>query len=85
MLADILVKGIVQGVGFRPFVYRLANANGLHGYVQNRGDAGVRIVVEGEGHQIERFIRELRARRPPLSEIHDLTVRYRESDSECSA
>ncbi|MEM3018207.1 MAG: carbamoyltransferase HypF [Candidatus Bathyarchaeia archaeon] len=85
MLADILVKGIVQGVGFRPFVYRLANANGLHGYVQNRGDAGVRIVVEGEGHQIERFIRELRARRPPLSEIHDLTVRYRESDSEFSA
>ncbi|MBS7623849.1 carbamoyltransferase HypF, partial [Candidatus Bathyarchaeota archaeon] len=84
MLADILVKGVVQGVGFRPFVYRLAKANSLHGFVQNRGDAGVRIVVEGEGPDIERFIRELRARRPPLSEIHGLTVRYRDSDREFS-
>jgi hydrogenase maturation protein HypF len=85
VLADILVKGIVQGVGFRPFVYRLAKANRLHGYVQNRGDAGVRIVVEGEGRDIEQFMKELRARRPPLSEIHDLTVRYRESDREFSS
>ncbi len=84
MLADILVKGIVQGVGFRPFVYRLATANRLHGFVQNRGDAGVRIVVEGKGLDIERFITELKAKKPPLSEIHDLKVSYQDSKREFS-
>ncbi len=76
MLADILVKGIVQGVGFRPFVYRLALENRLRGYVQNRGDAGVRIVVEGDSSDIKHFIRELQTKKPPISQIHDLTVSY---------
>ncbi len=78
MLADILVKGIVQGVGFRPFVYRLAIENGLLGFVQNRGDAGVRITVEGQRPDIERFITQLKTRKPPLCEIHGLTVTYRD-------
>jgi len=45
----ITVAGIVQGVGFRPFVYRTAVKNGLAGYVLNRGDAGVEILLEGSG------------------------------------
>ena len=46
--AKIAVIGIVQGVGFRPFVYRLATHHGLVGFVRNLGDAGVEIVGEGE-------------------------------------
>ena len=41
-------SGVVQGVGFRPFVYRAAVSQGLAGYVRNVGDAGVEVVVEGE-------------------------------------
>jgi hydrogenase maturation protein HypF len=54
----INVTGIVQGVGFRPFVYRLAVQNGLAGYVRNRGDAGVEILLEGEEQSIQRFLRD---------------------------
>ncbi|MFB0551519.1 MAG: acylphosphatase, partial [Nitrososphaeria archaeon] len=47
MRVKIRVTGIVQGVGFRPFIYRTADKNHLNGYVRNRGDAGVEIVLEG--------------------------------------
>jgi hydrogenase maturation protein HypF len=80
--ANILVKGIVQGVGFRPFVYRLASAKKLKGFVQNRGDAGVQIVLEGDSPSIESFVAELRSKRPPLSEIHELRVNYKEVKSD---
>jgi hydrogenase maturation protein HypF len=68
------VTGIVQGVGFRPFVYRVAVRNGLAGYVRNRGDAGVEILLEGEDQSIQTFLRNLRATRPPLAQIHDVTT-----------
>ncbi|MBN1682673.1 acylphosphatase, partial [Candidatus Bathyarchaeota archaeon] len=45
--AKITITGRVQGVGFRPFIYRMAVANNLNGYVINLGDAGVEIIVEG--------------------------------------
>ncbi len=48
MRVRINVTGIVQGVGFRPFIYRIAVRNGLTGYVRNRGDAGVEILLEGK-------------------------------------
>ena len=53
MRAEIKVTGIVQGVGFRPFVYRTAVKHDLLGYVRNRGDAGVEIVVEGEKRKLK--------------------------------
>ena len=56
---EILVRGIVQGVGFRPFVYNLARSLGLTGYVLN-SSAGVLIEVEGDPAQIDRFVRELK-------------------------
>jgi hydrogenase maturation protein HypF len=74
--AEIRVSGIVQGVGFRPFVYRTAVKNGLVGFVRNRGDALVEIVVEGERTKIEDFIRELRNKKPPLAQIHNITVQF---------
>jgi hydrogenase maturation protein HypF len=68
----IRVKGIVQGVGFRPFIYRIAIQNRLSGYVRNRGDAGVEILIEGEEDNIEKFMRDLRWKKPPLARIYEI-------------
>jgi len=68
------VQGVVQGVGFRPFVYRTAVAAGLGGFVRNLGDAGVEIVVEGALEDIERFTDALKGDAPPLAEIAELLV-----------
>jgi hydrogenase maturation protein HypF len=64
------VTGIVQGVGFRPFVYRIAVQNGLAGYVRNRGDAGVEILLEGKEQGIRSFLRDLHEKKPPLARHH---------------
>ncbi|TAN43362.1 MAG: carbamoyltransferase HypF [Nitrospirae bacterium] len=68
---NITVKGIVQGVGFRPFVYNLATRMGLKGHVTNTA-AGVEIEVEGE--QVEGFTERLRAEAPPLAKILGIEV-----------
>ena len=65
----LLVRGVVQGVGFRPFVYRIAVDAGLVGSVRNRGDAGVEILVEGPPAAIERFRGRLEVDLPPLARI----------------
>jgi hydrogenase maturation protein HypF len=62
------VRGIVQGVGFRPFVYRLANELGLAGWVRNDG-GGVTVEVEGTGAGVEDFVRRLRDDAPPLARV----------------
>ena len=64
----IVVRGIVQGVGFRPFVYRLANELGLDGGVRNDG-AGVTIEVAGDTEAIASLIRRLAAEAPPLARV----------------
>ncbi len=69
MRIKLNITGIVQGVGFRPFVYRIAIANGLAGYVRNRGDAGVEVLLEGSARQIEDFMRDLSEKKPPLALI----------------
>jgi hydrogenase maturation protein HypF len=61
-------SGIVQGVGFRPFIYRLAVRNGLTGYVQNRTD-GVIAEVEGKHTSIVSFLDSVRHELPPLAHI----------------
>lgn len=66
-----LVRGIVQGVGFRPFVYRLATEEGLAGSVRNTAE-GVKITVEGEAGAIGRFRARLRTELPPLAHIEHL-------------
>lgn len=69
----IIVQGIVQGVGFRPFVYRLANNFSLHGFVCNSTD-GVHISIEGEQSNIDAFLENLRKNPPPLSIIKKIEI-----------
>ena len=69
--AKITVKGIVQGVGFRPYVYGLAGSLNLRGYVTNTSE-GVSIDVEGEN--LADFIARLPAEAPGLSEIYEVAV-----------
>ena len=76
MRVEVIVRGIVQGVGFRPFIYRIAVENGLFGYVRNRGDAGVEIVVEGKEEGVTCFLTCLREKKPPISQIYDLSVKH---------
>lgn len=64
----ILVKGVVQGVGFRPHVYKLAAEHGLAGWVRNDA-SGVTIEAEGPGPSVEAFIRDISARRPAASRV----------------
>lgn len=69
----ISVRGVVQGVGFRPFVYQLAQENSLVGWVCNTsGD--VTIVVEGKSQDIEKFLTALRENPPPQAHIESISV-----------
>ena len=68
------VNGVVQGVGFRPFVYRIAIGNGLNGYVRNMGDAGVEIMVEGKEQSIKNFLNQLQDKKPPLALVHEIVT-----------
>jgi hydrogenase maturation protein HypF len=75
--ALVRVTGVVQGVGFRPFVHRLAVRHGLDGWVRNDA-AGVEIAIEGEPMEINDFVRELRNDAPLLARIDELTMDTRE-------
>ncbi|MEW5762534.1 MAG: carbamoyltransferase HypF [Bacillota bacterium] len=68
----ITIKGIVQGVGFRPFVYNLAGAHGVKGTVLN-ASRGVLIEAEGPAPAVRAFIEDLRRRPPRLARISSLT------------
>lgn len=69
----IRVAGVVQGVGFRPFVWRLAQELGLSGWVRNDA-AGVEIHLEGEGTAFETFIARLKSEAPPLARVDAVDV-----------
>jgi hydrogenase maturation protein HypF len=71
---SVVIRGAVQGVGFRPFVYRLATEAGLSGWVANT-TAGVLIEVEGASDSLERFLVRLGDERPPRSFVQSLEHR----------
>ncbi|HAN04756.1 MAG TPA: carbamoyltransferase HypF [Elusimicrobia bacterium] len=70
----ILVKGVVQGVGFRPHVYKLAAEYALGGWVRNDA-SGVTIEAEGPGPDVEAFIRDLDGRRPAAARVDSVVSR----------
>lgn len=71
------VRGEVQGVGFRPFVYRLAHAEGLTGWVRNDG-RGVTLEVQGPPEAVERFRLRLADEAPPLARVAGVETSERE-------
>lgn len=77
------VNGLVQGVGFRPFVYRLAQLRHLTGFVAN-SFSGVDIEVEGSQVSIDYFLHDLRHTSPPLAVINEITVRPLQARAEKS-
>lgn len=80
MPKHISVKGVVQGVGFRPFVYGLATRLALHGWVCNTS-GGVKIYVEGDPSNVDCFIQKLTDEKPLLARIDSLEVRTAEAGS----
>jgi hydrogenase maturation protein HypF len=70
----ILVSGVVQGVGFRPFVYELARKLGLAGFVRNQGGQ-VEIEIEGDDTTLDHFLRKLVQLAPPLAHVDQLSWR----------
>ena len=67
----IVVKGVVQGVGFRPFIYQLANTHNLKGWVLN-SSRGVIIEVEGEESELDVFVKNIEAKAPPLAKVESV-------------
>ncbi|MGB9874351.1 MAG: Sua5/YciO/YrdC/YwlC family protein, partial [Hydrogenobacter sp.] len=77
MRLKINLKGAVQGVGFRPFVFRLASELGLKGWIIN-DSSGVEIEVEGDETILQTFLIRLNAEKPPLAHIYSQEVEYLE-------
>ena len=73
--AVIRIEGVVQGVGFRPFVHRTVSDFGLKGYIKNTS-SGVELELEGEEETLRRFVRELPERAPSLAVIERVTAEY---------
>jgi hydrogenase maturation protein HypF len=76
----ITVKGLVQGVGFRPFIYRIAIRNQLVGWVQNTNES-VLIKVQGSKKCIHSFLESLKKEAPPASYIEQISYKNAEADS----
>lgn len=70
---DIHVKGIVQGVGFRPFVYRLAKRYLINGWVMNASD-GVHIHAEGESDLVDQFVLEISSNAPAAAQVKEIDI-----------
>jgi len=74
----IYVAGMVQGVGFRPFIRRIAYLAGVHGYVKNLGGGEVEIHVEADDQRIAKFLKLLHEKKPPPARIDKLETQETE-------
>jgi acylphosphatase len=75
--AHVLVRGKVQGVGFRAFTQYQATQRQLHGWVRNRAEGGVELEVEGPKLSVGTFLQALH-QGPPLSQILQVTVDWKD-------
>ncbi len=69
----VRVEGIVQGVGFRYYTYRIAKRYGIKGYVKNMPDGSVEVVAEGDEERLERFLQDV-ARGPSSAVVTNVSV-----------
>ena len=74
----LIIEGIVQGVGFRPFLHRLANKYKISGRVRNTPE-GLSAALEGEAENLTDFMNALRSSPPPLSFISDIHFVFTQS------
>jgi len=74
----IVVRGLVQGVGFRAFIYRIARSLGLTGFVKNQIDGSVLIVAEGEEDALEKLLEAAR-RGPPAAIVESVDVFFEDA------
>ncbi|MFC2085394.1 acylphosphatase [Bacteroidota bacterium] len=79
--AEILLKGLVQGVGFRWFVLKKAGSYSLKGYVKNLYTGEVLIVAEGQKYEIEDFFREVKIG-PQFSSVNNASINWLEYKNE---
>ena len=79
--AEFIVKGMVQGVGFRYFVWRHANDLWLKGYVRNNYDGSVQVIVEGSRDSID-GLRDLLKKGPSRSWVESCTASYSDFSGE---
>jgi len=73
---EIRITGIVQGVGFRPFLYNLARSLNLNGYILNRGNAGVRLILQGNSQNLKNFLEDIKIKKPKISFIEEIEIEY---------
>ncbi len=78
---EILITGIVQGVGFRPFLFNLARNLKLNGSILNRGNAGVRLVLQGERKKINEFVIAVKTNKPDICFIESIKTKEFSSDT----
>jgi len=69
----LLVIGIVQGVGFRPFIYRAASRAGVKGYVRNLGGSEVEVLIQGNVENVHKFLHLLASEMPPPARIEEIS------------
>jgi hydrogenase maturation protein HypF len=79
---SIKITGVVQGVGFRPFIYKLAQTNGLKGWVVN-AEEGVEIHLEGEDEPLQSFLQEMKAGSPPAAAIAEVSIESTQASGFC--
>lgn len=75
--AHIVVRGYVQGVGFRYFAYNRATQLGINGFVRNLYDGNVEVEAEGDRSLIEEFIKELKVG-PRSARVTDIQIQWKE-------
>ncbi|MDO9096731.1 MAG: carbamoyltransferase HypF, partial [Candidatus Methanoperedens sp.] len=70
----VTITGTVQGVGFRPFIYRTAKKNNVQGYIKNAGNS-VELLLEGKEAEITNFLDDVKNNSPPLSRITNIDIK----------
>lgn len=70
----VTITGVVQGVGFRPFIYRAAKKNNICGHIKNAGNS-VELLIQGDDRQVKEFLNTVKNKNPPLSRIANIDVK----------